>query len=472
MPRLVAAFLTILFLVSFGDSSFVDPQSGFSPSTAFADDDDDDDDDGDDDSNDDGGGGNSHSSSPSSSSSKRSSGGSAESAPFLAPIRRLFGPQKDNRGSASRRPAQPPAPQVQFASGEIIVLNLTTQDLQLLLRDGFRILEERTVPGSQRRFYRLAVPDTLSLPEARDAVRALPSGQNTDFNHYYRPGFGETGCQKENCAALKMVNWPNMSTDAPAVCSAPSPIGMIDTGINRHHEVFANAKLKVISMLDEDLPASKQIHGTAIAALLVGQPGTRVRGLLPSAELIAIDAFHRDGRDERTDAFTLVDALYNLAAEEVSVVNLSLAGPPNSVVATAITDLVQSRGIAIVAAAGNNGPNAEPAFPAAYPEVLAVTAIDKSGKVYRRAIRGGHIDLAAPGVNVWTAASIKGARWKTGTSFAVPFVTAAVSLVRARHPELTPDEVYTLLKSRAEDLGEIGPDAVYGAGLLSAEGLC
>ena len=472
MTRFVAALMAFLFLLSFGDRSFRDPLSALSFSVALADDDDDDDDDsddGDDDESDNDDGNDRSSRSPSSS---RSSNGTTDAAPFLAPLRRLFRPQTQERRSTNRPSAQAPVPQLQFASGEIVVLNLTTQDLQLLLGDGFRVLEERTVPGSQQRYYRLAVPDSLSLPEARDAVRALPSGENTDFNHFYRPGFGGSDCQKENCTAFRMVNWPATAHGSSDTCSEPAPIGMIDTGINQDHGVFKNARLEVINLHDDALAASKKIHGTAVAAILVGQPGTRVRGLLPNAELIAVDAFHREGRDERTDAFTLVDGLYRLAGRDVSVINLSLAGPPNSVVATAIKDLVQARGIAIVAAAGNRGPGAEPAFPAAYPDVLAVTAIDGNKKVYRRANRGNHIDLAAPGVNVWTAASVKGAKWKTGTSFAVPFVTAAVSLVRSQHPELSPDEIYMLLKSKAEDLGETGQDAVFGAGLLSADGLC
>ena len=470
MTRFVAALFAFLFLLLLGDRGVHDPLSVSGPSSAFADDDDDSDDGDDDDDDDDNDNGNNQSSR--SSSSNRPSSGSTEAAPFLNPLRRLFGPRRSEKRETNRPVAPAPVPQLQFASGEIVVLNLTAQDLQLLLGDGFRVLEERTVPGSQRRYYRLAVPDTLSLPEARDAVRALPSGENTDFNHFYRPGSGDLDCQKENCAAFRMVNWPSTSSGYTNACAEPAPIGMIDTGINQRHGVFRNARLEVISLQDEALPASKKSHGTAIASILVGQPGSRVRGLLPNAELIAIDAFYREGRDERTDAFTLVDGLYRLAERDVSVVNLSLAGPSNVVVATAVRDLVKTRGIAVIAAAGNRGPSAGPAFPAAYPEVLAVTAIDRNKRIYRRANRGAHIDLAAPGVNVWSAASVKGAKWKTGTSFAVPFATAAVSLVAARQPELTPDEIYELLKSRAEDLGDAGQDAVFGAGLLSADGLC
>jgi subtilisin family serine protease len=98
--------------------------------------------------------------------------------------------------------------------------------------------------------------------------------------------------------------------------------------------------------------------------------------------------------------------------------------------------------------------------------------VDREGAVYRRAVRGPHVDLAAPGVNVWTAASVSGARWKTGTSFATPFVSAAAALLREARPELTALEVGEELRRLATDLGDPGPDPVYGAGLLNIGSLC
>ena len=75
-------------------------------------------------------------------------------------------------------------------------------------------------------------------------------------------------------------------------------------------------------------------------------------------------------------------------------------------------------------------------------------------------------------MNIWTAASISGARWKTGTSFAVPFVTAAAAMLREAQPNLTATEVGNALRARANDLGEPGPDETFGSGLLNIEGLC
>ncbi|MEP1572981.1 S8 family serine peptidase [Roseibium album] len=399
--------------------------------------------------------------------SDRSASGVSGAGSIFAPLRRLLG-AGDRPASQPRRTTAPP---VLFVAGEIIVLNINTEDLQSLLDEGYRVLEQRSVVRGQD-YYRLAVPDGLPLQDARDAVRSLPSVGDTDYNHFYRPESEGTTCVGKTCAAFQLVNWPDPVRRDEASCTRSGAIGMIDTGINEKHPVFAGADLTVQRQTRDQRPASKASHGTAVAALLVGQPGTRVPGLLPNVRLVAVDAFHRAGRDERADAFTLVAALYSLAAQNVSVINLSLAGPQNTVVGAALRDLARQQNVAIVAAAGNNGPNGEPVYPAAYEEVLAVTAVDRNKRVYRRANRGAYIDLAAPGVNVWTAASVKGAKWKTGTSFAVPFASAAVALLRARHTEKTPEEIYELLRASAHDLGESGHDPVYGAGLLQAEGLC
>jgi subtilisin family serine protease len=87
-------------------------------------------------------------------------------------------------------------------------------------------------------------------------------------------------------------------------------------------------------------------------------------------------------------------------------------------------------------------------------------------------VQGAHVDLAAPGVEVWTAASVSGARWKTGTSFAVPFVSAAAALLRAERPDLGAPQVAEELLLRALDLGDPGRDDVFGAGLVGLDALC
>jgi len=394
---------------------------------------------------------------------------------------RLFsGPQRSEptrRAVPSQAPRQAPAPappatpQPLSAPDEVVALALNTEDLSALTAQGFEVIEELLVPGLAATPRRLRIPEGTTLAAARASVRALPTGQNADFNHYYRSEAFDEDCEALECPARRMIDWPELS-DRVSGCGGGVPIGMIDTGINDAHETFEGADLEVLRLSPEAFTPSRALHGTAVAALLVGDPGTRSPGLVPSARLVAVDAFYRRGSDERADVFTLIAALGQLSERGVGVINLSLAGPPNTVLEEVVGRLVGEQDIVLVAAVGNDGPRADPAFPAAYAEVIAVTAVDRDRVVYRRAIRGAHVDLAAPGVAVWTAASISGARWKTGTSYAVPFVSAAAAILREERPELTAPEVGAELLRLAIDLGDPGRDPVFGAGLLDLGSLC
>jgi subtilisin family serine protease len=205
-------------------------------------------------------------------------------------------------------------------------------------------------------------------------------------------------------------------------------------------------------------------HGTAVASLLVGSGS--VRGALPAADLLAINVFAPDSQGldsqgrlgSRTDwCLKGLNALA-LAEPRPDVVNLSFGGGESRLLGLAIRKLYQ-QGIILVAAAGNGGRDSPVAFPASREEVIAVTALDAKKRIYSQAPTSASVSLAAPGVDVW-AAGLKGqGRYMTGTSFAAPWVTALVALVRARGQ--TVDDILT----GAEDLGLPGADPVFGAGM-------
>jgi subtilisin family serine protease len=308
----------------------------------------------------------------------------------------------------------------------------------------------------------------MSLSQARRAVRVTDAGAATDFDHFYYTDEG-SGCTGTGCEAVSLVGWNLPATNQ---CGPAPTIGLIDTGIDREHEALQGQSVEILSELQLRGDPSQRDHGTAVAALLVGRSGSSAPGLLPNARLLAVDAFYRDGGTaDRTDVTTLVMALEALAERNVRIVNMSLSGPPNEVLKRAIAS-AQAKGMVIVAAAGNNGAGAEPSYPAAYPGVIAVTAVDRKLAVYRRATQGDYIDLAAPGVNLWVAALGGGGTTKSGTSYAVPFITAAAAMLRASDNALNLESLQAALARSTLDLGKPGRDQTYGHGLLQASNLC
>ncbi len=396
---------------------------------------------------------------------------------FLRNIERsIFG-----RNAQRRAPAQSVAPRQleDQAPDEIVVLDLSITDLTVLQAEGYFVLGTFALTALAREMTQLQVPQGTPLTDARDRVRALPSGQTADFNHFYRAEQATLtpepvalpACRHENCRSWDSISWPRASLTFGA-CAVTVPIGMIDTGINAGHEIIAGADLEVVRLASEAMELSKAIHGTAVASVLIGGNQSRVPGLVREARVVAVDAFGRSGSDERADLVSVLRGLDLLAARGVRVINLSIAGPDNVLLSDTVDTLVKERGVTMVAAAGNAGPRAGPAFPAGYDGIIAVTAVDTGTRIYRRAQRGGHLHVAAPGVNLLAATSVSGARLKTGTSFAVPYVTATAAVLLSVDPARGPSDVAAWISENALDLGAEGRDEVFGWGLLQTQDAC
>ncbi|GGY83294.1 hypothetical protein GCM10011613_30220 [Cellvibrio zantedeschiae] len=251
-----------------------------------------------------------------------------------------------------------------------------------------------------------------------------------------------------------------------SACEAPIKIGMIDTAIKMDHPAFSLARssshIITRNFLDETL-AQPDAHGTAVAGLLIGN-NAELKPLLPNANLYAASVFYaRNDYAQGATMMNLVRALNWLLAENVSVINMSLAGPDNQILAAAIAKTINN-GKILVAAAGNEGPAAPAMYPAAYANVIAVTAVDRDQKIYRWANRGAHIYFAAPGVSVLTARSNGGLGRESGTSMAAPVISALVSCVFTKTNSAS--VALKILQEQAIDLGEPGRDNIFGYGLL------
>jgi subtilisin family serine protease len=149
----------------------------------------------------------------------------------------------------------------------------------------------------------------------------------------------------------------------------------------------------------------------------------------------------------------------------VPVINISLVGPANALLERLIR-IVTSRGHIVVAAVGNDGPSAPPLFPAAYPEVIAVTGVDAKQRVLLEACRGKHIDFSAPGANMSAAGIESQFGLVRGTSFAAPLVAGLLARQLSAVNKEQADAAVTALVAQATDLGARGIDKIYGNGLV------
>lgn len=274
-------------------------------------------------------------------------------------------------------------------------------------------------------------------------------------------------------------------------------VAVIDTGIDPSHPVLKDARI----VAWRDVPGGKPDpydldgHGTYVAGLVAGH--SPMRGGAPGVDLIVVKVF--DDAMQASDAW-VADGIRFAVAQGADVIGLSLGGGSFPILGTATEDAARdatSRGVLVVAAAGNDGPdNRDVSSPANVASVIAVAAVDRSRDVADFSSRGAsssgllgltgartHPDqkpeVSAPGVGI-LGPHPKG-RYVTadGTSSAVPFVVSALALMIQAHPDARPEDaagvtqVKRWLAETASDVpGAQSPhDRAAGYGYLDAQAL-
>jgi hypothetical protein len=329
-------------------------------------------------------------------------------APTLLELRRLRLQEliRENRGQLEADGAGQPV-----RRGVLVAVDPDPVSLQLAARAGFRIIADQADPQLGMRAVQLAVPNGMNAREGLKRLNRVAPQLQADFDHLFEPAGG----------ALAPMNAGLAST---AGAARGRTIGMIDGGVASHPSL-AGKSIEQNGFAGVPKPTG---HGTAVASLLVGNQGP-FRGAATGASLYVADVY--GGNRAAGSATAIVRALGWLAGHRPQVINISLVGPPDKLVARAI-QIVQSRGIQVVAAVGNDGPAAPPQYPASYPGVIAVTGVDARGRALIEAGRATHLDFAAPGADMAAALPGRGYARVRGTSFAAPL--AAARLVLAGSP--------------------------------------
>ena len=336
---------------------------------------------------------------------------------------------------------------------EVVALSPSPAALETARAEGFNVGRTRTLEGLDATIVVLQAPTGMSTRRALQRLRQLDPGGIYDFNHVYL----DSGAVAEGAAEA-----PVASSVTPMSPAKGARIGLIDGGVQRNHPVFRDVSIHEHGCVGGGVPST---HGTAVASLLVGH-AEHFNGVAVGAELYSADVYCGLATGGAVDA--VADAFAWLARERVPVINISLVGPANGLLEQLIR-LVTARGHIVVAAVGNDGPGAPPLYPAAYPAVVAVTAVDARRRVLIEACRGKHVDFAAPGADMAAAGLNAEFALVRGTSFAAPIAAGLFARQLTQIDRARADSVVAALTSQAVDLGVRGPDKVYGYGLLGDE---
>jgi subtilisin family serine protease len=242
-------------------------------------------------------------------------------------------------------------------------------------------------------------------------------------------------------------------------------VAVVDSAIDGNHPELAGSVADTFDALST--PATPHQHGTAIAGLIAAHG--RLMGSAPDAKILAVRAFDPKDAGAEGTTFNILKSLDWAAAQGARVINMSFAGPDDPALHRSL-EAARKKGIVLVAAAGNAGAKSPPLYPAADPNVIAVSATDADDKLFEQSNRGRHIAVAAPGAQILVAIPGNGYEMSSGTSYSAAEISGIVALMLQRKPDLTPDKIKAILRATAKDLGPKGPDVMFGAGLADAYG--
>ncbi len=320
---------------------------------------------------------------------------------------------------------------------------------------GAVLLRYRDLPNLGLRIAVYDFQSGLSIRQAQEALNAVTPNTVVGLHHVYQLS-----------QSAPRLYAPGLIGDAaPGVCRIGGNfrVGIIDGPVDPDHPALAGANISTQSVLNADERAPTGTHGTAVAALVVGENSDAgLSGFAPGADLLAVSAFTQSGGNPGADIERIAAAIDYLLARDVRLINMSFAGPENPVLEI-VLDEAASAGAVMIAAAGNNG-MAYAAYPAAHQDVIAVTAVDAAMRRYRDANFGRHIEFAAPGVDIYVASN-RGGGYASGTSYAAPIVTALAARLGAGRT-LSVAGLRARLQATAVDLGDDGFDSTFGWGLV------
>lgn len=290
----------------------------------------------------------------------------------------------------------------------------------------------------------------------------LPEVESVEPNYIIKRNYTPSDPGYSKQWHLKKINAPQ-AWDATKG-SGEIVVAVIDNGVQTNHPDLAGKIVSPYNMVTgtRSVPAGE--HGTHVAGIIAASINKKgVVGVAPNVKIMPVNVFEGDGATSYDVAYGIVYAVDHGA----NVINLSLGGYSATLYEAEAVQYAISKGVVLVAAAGNDDTDL-PTYPAAFDPVIAVSATDSRDQITNFSNYGYYIDFAAPGVDIYS--TFPGSSYKEldGTSMATPIVSGTAALVLSKNPLLSTGEVENILRKSVVDLGRKGWDVFYGYGRIDA----
>ncbi|HLQ94361.1 MAG TPA: S8 family serine peptidase [Xanthobacteraceae bacterium] len=302
-----------------------------------------------------------------------------------------------------------------------------------------------------------------STPEVKDTNGADSQSQSLQSSNLQDANLADLAARSESGTTGQYVVGKLRLGEVHKVATGNNVlIAIIDSKIDVNHPDLAGA---IVEQYDATGRAEEShSHGTGMVGAIVAHQ--RILGIAPAARILAVTAFSTSAR-QTAEATTknILNGMDWAISKGARVINMSFAGPYDPLLQLAMKNAA-AKGVVLIAASGNSGPKSPPLYPAADPNVIAVTATDQNDKPFPQAVRGPHVAVAAPGVDVMVPAPDNTYQLTTGTSVATAHVTGVAALLIERHPTVSAATVLEVLTSSAKRLTPKGRDDQFGWGLI------
>ncbi len=441
-------------------------------------------------------------------------------------------------------PVRKPSRTPRYVKGEVVVGYRPAQKAALqyqLSQMGYKVLEDnKTI-----HFLRLKLPPSLSVESAVQQLPSLPGITYAEPNYVYEAlEFRELWSANRKDAdapadALFDIQYNLWAPDLTRVNKAwlltkGSPavkVAILDTGLSYRNAAIPGGEQhggtvngSYVAMIEgpkhvlivpgadivhgDDFPDAEAAHGNHVATIIAeqgheyaytrqnGKLAGGVTGIAPEVTIMPIKVLDYDGSGSLTG---VADGIILATDQGADIINMSLGGPGSTTLQNAV-QYAWNNGVLIVAACGNSS-SSNCDYPAAYPEAMAVSAVDFGKNLASYSSYGPEVELAAPGGddNNGNGEDLNGDGWNdmiwniafketytlwgtvsatypeslalygyAGTSMATPHVAAIAALVKSVNPSLTNADIRTLLQRTAQDIGAAGRDNQFGYGLVDA----